>query len=49
MTDTWFSMGQKVGDKKRNLLKPFQVNNKLLAIAKKKSIPSQKFTGIKNL
>ena len=38
MTDTWFSMGQKVGDKKRNLLKPFQVNNKLLAIAKKKSI-----------
>ena len=38
MTDTWFSMGQKVSEKKRRLLKPFQVNNKLLTVAKKKSI-----------
>tara|TARA_B100000749_G_scaffold177109_1_gene136785 strand:+ start:211 stop:1113 length:903 start_codon:yes stop_codon:yes gene_type:complete len=37
-TDTWFSMGQKVSEKKRRLLKPFQVNNKLLSSAKKKSI-----------
>ena len=38
MTDTWFSMGQKVSEKKRKLLKPFQVNNKLLSVAKNKSI-----------
>ena len=38
MTDTWFSMGQKVSEKKRKLLQPFQVTNKLLSIAKKKSI-----------
>ena len=38
MTDTWFSMGQKVSERKRRLLKPFQVNNKLLSVAKKKSI-----------
>ena len=38
MTDTWFSMGQKVSEKKRRLLKPFQVNNKLLSVTKKKSI-----------
>ena len=37
-TDTWFSMGQKVSEKKRRLLKTFQVNNKLLSVAKKKSI-----------
>ena len=35
MTDTWFSMGQKVSEKKRKLLQPFQVTNKLLSIAKK--------------
>ncbi len=38
MTDTWFSMGQNVSEKKRKLLKSFQVNNKLLSITKKKSI-----------
>ncbi len=38
MTDTWFSMGQKVSERKRRLLKPFQVNNKLLSVAKNKSI-----------
>ena len=37
-TDTWFSMCQKTSEKKRRLLKPFQVNNKLLSVAKKKSI-----------
>ena len=37
-TDTWFSMGQKVSEKKRRLLKPFQINNKLLSATKKKSI-----------
>ena len=38
ITDTWFSMGQKILESKRKLLKPFQVNNKLLSISKKKSI-----------
>ena len=38
MTDTWFSMGQKVSERERNLLKPYQVNNKLLSVSKKKSI-----------
>ena len=38
MTDTWFSMGQKVSEKKRKLLKNFQVNNKLLSVSKTKSI-----------
>ena len=37
-TDTWFSMGQKVSEKKRRLLKPFQVNNKLLSVTNKNSI-----------
>ena len=38
MTDTWFSMGQKVSEKKRKLLKPFQINNNLLSTTKNKSI-----------
>ena len=38
MTDTWFSMGQKVSEKKRRLLKPFQVNKKLISVSKKNSI-----------
>ena len=38
MTDTWFSMGQIISEKKRKLLRPFQINNKILSIAKKKSI-----------
>ena len=38
ITDTWFSMGQKVSNKKRNILKPFQVNEKLLSYAKKNAI-----------
>ena len=31
-------MGQKVSNKKRNILKPFQVNEKLLSYAKKNAI-----------
>ena len=38
MTDTWFSMGQKVSEKKRRLLKPFQVNKKLISVSNKNSI-----------
>ena len=38
MTDTWFSMGQKVSEKKRRLLKPFQVNKKLMSVSNKNSI-----------
>ena len=38
MTDTWFSMGQKVSERKRRLLKPFQVNKKLISVSKKNSI-----------
>ena len=38
MTDTWFSMGQKVSEEKRRLLKPFQVNKKLMSVSKKNSI-----------
>jgi len=38
MTDTWFSMGQKVSQEKRKILQNFQVTNKLLNVAKEKSI-----------
>ena len=38
MTDTWFSMGQKVSERKRRLLKPFQVNKELMSVSKKNSI-----------
>ena len=38
MTDTWFSMGQEVSEEKRRLLKPFQVNKKLISVSKKNSI-----------
>lgn len=34
-TDTWFSMGQKISKKKQQAFKGFQINNKLLADAKK--------------
>ena len=37
-TDTCFSMGQKISEKKRALLKPFQISNKLLSATKKNSI-----------
>ena len=37
-TDTWFSMGQKVEDEKRQAFKPFQVNRVLMGLAKKDAI-----------
>lgn len=37
-TDTWFSMGQEVEEKKRIAFKPFQVNQQLLKLAKPDAI-----------
>jgi ornithine carbamoyltransferase len=34
VTDTWFSMGDKEGAHRHNLLKPYQVNAKLMGLAK---------------
>jgi ornithine carbamoyltransferase len=34
VTDTWVSMGDKDGERRHNLLKPYQVNRQLLARAK---------------
>jgi ornithine carbamoyltransferase len=34
VTDTWVSMGDKDGEHRHNLLKPYQVNSKLMALAK---------------
>src|SRR5260370_476886 len=34
VTDTWFSMGDKDGEHRHNLLKPYQVNAKLMSLAK---------------
>jgi ornithine carbamoyltransferase len=34
VTDTWFSMGDKDGEHRHNLLKPYQVNARLMALAK---------------
>jgi ornithine carbamoyltransferase len=34
VTDTWFSMGDKDGEHRHNLLRPYQVNAKLMALAK---------------
>ena len=34
VTDTWFSMGDKEGEHRHNLLKPYQVNAKLMSLAK---------------
>jgi ornithine carbamoyltransferase len=33
VTDTWFSMGDKDGEHRHNLLKPYQVNAKLMSLA----------------
>ena len=39
MTDKWISMGDKINkNKKKKVLKPYQVNNKIMSIAKKDSI-----------
>jgi len=34
VTDTWMSMGDKDGDHRHNLLRPYQVNTKLMELAK---------------
>src|SRR4051812_18233064 len=38
VTDTWVSMGDKDGEKRHNLLKPYQVNQRLMARAKPDAI-----------
>jgi ornithine carbamoyltransferase len=38
VTDTWFSMGDKDGETRHNLLKPYQVNKRLMAKADPKAI-----------
>ena len=38
VTDTWVSMGDKDGEKRHNLLKPYQVNQRLMAQAKPDAI-----------
>jgi len=38
VTDTWFSMGDKDGEHRHNLLKPYQVNARLMALAHKDAI-----------
>jgi ornithine carbamoyltransferase len=38
VTDTWVSMGDKDGEKRHNLLKPYQVNARLMARAKPDAI-----------
>jgi ornithine carbamoyltransferase len=38
VTDTWVSMGDKDGERRHNLLKPYQVNARLMAQAKPDAI-----------
>jgi ornithine carbamoyltransferase len=38
VTDTWFSMGDKDGETRHNLLKPYQVNARLMGLAKPNAI-----------
>jgi ornithine carbamoyltransferase len=38
VTDTWVSMGDKEGEKRHNLLKPYQVNARLMSLAKPDAI-----------
>ncbi|MBN9581767.1 MAG: ornithine carbamoyltransferase [Afipia sp.] len=38
VTDTWVSMGDKEGEHRHNLLKPYQVNARLMALAKPDAI-----------
>jgi ornithine carbamoyltransferase len=38
VTDTWFSMGDKDGETRHNLLKPYQVNARLMSLAKPDAI-----------
>ncbi len=38
VTDTWFSMGDKDGEHRHNLLKPYQVNARLMSLAKRDAL-----------
>ncbi|CCD89971.1 ornithine carbamoyltransferase (OTCase) [Bradyrhizobium sp. ORS 285] len=38
ITDTWVSMGDKDGEHRHNLLKPYQVNSKLMSLAKPEAL-----------
>jgi ornithine carbamoyltransferase len=38
VTDTWVSMGDREGEKRHNLLQPYQVNRELMALAKKDAL-----------
>jgi ornithine carbamoyltransferase len=38
VTDTWVSMGDKEGEHRHNVLKPYQVNEKLMSLAKPEAI-----------
>jgi len=38
VTDTWVSMGDKDGENRHNLLKPYQVNARLMSLAKKDAL-----------
>ena len=38
VTDTWVSMGDKEGEHRHNVLKPYQVNEKLMSLAKPDAI-----------
>ena len=38
VTDTWVSMGDKDGENRHNLLQPYQVNAKLMSLAKKDAL-----------
>jgi ornithine carbamoyltransferase len=38
VTDTWFSMGDKEGKHRHNILKPYQVNARLMSLAKKDAL-----------
>ncbi|MGJ5094702.1 ornithine carbamoyltransferase [Bradyrhizobium oligotrophicum] len=38
VTDTWVSMGDKDGEHRHNLLKPYQVNSKLMSLAKPEAL-----------
>jgi ornithine carbamoyltransferase len=38
VTDTWVSMGDKEGEHRHNVLRPYQVNSKLMSLAKRDAI-----------
>ena len=38
VTDTWVSMGDKEGETRHNLLKPYQVNERLMGLANKDAL-----------